>query len=167
MLDVHIIPHPEDRRDWLAQAVQSVPSWAKLHFGRYVEGNVGKARLAAYRQGCEKYVSFVDPDDYWHEGTLERLVEECNTTGVVAAFCKERVLNLKNSTEQVHHRPHKGVYKRKYIEKHAKFFVRNTTATDIGLARIAYLFNGAALLPFVGHTWRVYGSKAEKFRLPT
>lgn len=162
MIDIHIITHPSDRRDWLVQAIQSVPEEATLHFTPYVKGHIGLARLQGYELGEQKYVGYVDPDDYLIPDVYMRMVERAERDNLDGVLCWEQMV-FEDRTE-LFTVPHKGIYRRDFVRKHRRLFEGSKAEQDLRMARVAYSFHKTVMIPEVGYVWRKYNSRASQLR---
>lgn len=133
MLDVHILKIPTSNQRWLAQAIASVDTAAKLaefpvtvHVIDGIVGHLGKSRRKGYSQGTHPWVTYVDHDDYLHPQAFVQLTE----------YLKDK--NRAITTGEFRLSSRKGIYPRPNDKHHLAVFPR-TIVDSFPLEKFEFL----------------------------
>ena len=101
MLDVHVLTHSKTRDEWLDRCLNSLRGQpCVVHVIEGVERDIAAGRRIGFSAGVEKYVSFVDSDDYVMPGAFDVVLAALNS-GVPALCSLERVINESGQTIKV------------------------------------------------------------------
>lgn len=132
MLDVHILIHPETRKDWVSQCLDSVYAAADragypaaVHPIRIVDecpqalGHIGRGRAYGYGLGEHPYVTCVDDDDYVLPGAFAQMHDALAAGASAVCTPEQRLQNGCITPGPARH--HLIAYRRSDIIDHAQW----------------------------------------------
>jgi len=177
MIDVHIIERDKPFAEWLATALASIPTdICTIHHFK-AEGNpIWKNRIKGYSLGEHEYVSFVDDDDYVHEGAFEACLDwleihpDCDAVGTfeemllpsgeIKVLDIDKCLSMDFASSKgywlmLHH---VVVFRRTSLVPFLRFMQGEIHSEHV--LKLA-MFNAglkAKMLPIIGYTWRRHSS---------
>lgn len=101
MIDVHILTMPTDNPEWFAQCLDSLKDEPVIvHLAPGIPDDIGNARANAFLLGEQKYVSFVDPDDYVLPGGFAACLDVLGQDQPVAVCTQEIVTGFRGKIQQ-------------------------------------------------------------------
>lgn len=121
MIDVHVLTMPDENPQWLQRCLDSLKNEPVItHVAPGIEGNIGKARRAAFALGEQPFVSAVDPDDFVLPGCFSQALEIMeNCPYVAGTYCFEYVVGEKLvlKEQSISKKPHHAiVFRRSVLE---------------------------------------------------
>jgi len=155
-IDVHMLLLGNEREDWKAAAVASVPpSICTLRFADGIAGHIGRARQRAYALGDADYVSYVDPDDWLESDTFERCLAYLDRHRRCAGVVTHEMVHdeFRGRVYETRDKHGLAVFRREWLNANLHR-LESPAAVDIRLT----LRPEIVLLPFVGRHWRKYES---------
>ena len=118
LLDVHMIIVPSDKAELLGRCLDSLSlEPIQLHIVDGIVGDLGEGRVKAFKRGENKYVGWVDPDDYIVPGAFaECLAYLTNHPDVDGVYMFEEVESNGHIIGVAKYPHHMTVVKREIVE---------------------------------------------------
>lgn len=119
MIDVHMLLTPHDSVELLDRSLVSLQNEPiNLHFIDGVIGDIGRGRVEGFKRGDNKYVGWVDPDDYITPGAFAECLAYLEAHPVAdGVYMHEAVSSNGRIVHITKHAHHMTVVKRAVVEK--------------------------------------------------
>ena len=160
LIDVHVLVYPCSPQNWLDQCLDSLKNEPINLFIINAEDNryenIGNYRIEGFSKGTEKYVSYVDADDYIIPGTFSKIINDLHDSPNVACTLEKLYYEERKEFHPVavsNH--HIKVFKRPFIKNFFHIYEKwgpysdKVTMSVIGKKNVKKL-------NYIGYVWRIH-----------